>query len=81
MSRRWDHIAQFVLSFVPHFARPFVVLVRRAVALVQDDKLVEMRVFPSYDGLQDSVELGERSVASHLDLPPDDGCEPRGASP
>ena len=30
----WDHIAQFVLSFVPHFARFFVVLVRRAVALV-----------------------------------------------
>src|SRR5713226_1375136 len=30
----WDHIAQFVLSFVPHFARSFVVLVRRAVALV-----------------------------------------------
>src|SRR2546421_9963442 len=42
MSTRWDHTAQFVLSFVPHLARSLVVLVRRPVALVPDDELVEM---------------------------------------
>jgi len=39
--------------------------------LTLDDELMEVRVFPAHDTLQDSVEFGERDIASHLDAPPD----------
>jgi len=41
------------------------------VSLVLDDELVQMGILPAHNALQDSVELGESDVASHLDAPPD----------
>src|SRR2546422_7859161 len=47
---------------------PYTTLFR---SLVLDDELVQVGILPAHNALQDSVELGERDDASHLDAPPD----------
>ena len=42
-----------------------------AVELTLDDELVEVRIFPAHNALQDSVKFGKRGIAPHLDAPPD----------
>ncbi len=58
-------VAQFIVAFVFCLARFSLVLVTYAVILALDDELVEVRIFPTHDALQDSVEFGERDIASH----------------
>ncbi len=65
------YLAQFVFPFVSGLARACVVLAGHAEVLIADGKLMQVGVFPAHDALQDSVEFGERDVASHLDSPPD----------
>jgi hypothetical protein len=74
LSARCCHnLAQLTFPFVFCLARIEVIFVGYAVSLALDDELVEVRIFPAHDALQDSVELGERSVTLHLHTPPDGG--------
>ena len=70
-TRARRHVVKSVPAFVSRLARFWVVFVRYAIVFAADDKLVEVRICPAQRALQDSVELGERGVASHLDAPPD----------
>ena len=62
-------ILEFIV-FVFRSAR-FFLLVRHAVTLTLNDELVEVRIFPAHDALQDSVKFGKPSFASQLDAAPD----------
>src|SRR5712691_4168251 len=65
------NLAQGVVPFVFRLAPFSFVQAGYAVILAADDELAQMGICPSHDALQDSVEFGERDIASHLDAPPD----------
>src|SRR5712692_2804607 len=67
---RYD-LAQGIVPFVFRLAPFSLVLAGYAVILAADDELAQMGICPPHDALQDSVESGERDIASHLDAPPD----------
>ena len=66
-----QHVAEFVFPFVFRFPWSGIIFIGYPVSLVLDDELVQVGILPAHNALQDSVELGERDVASHLDAPPD----------
>src|SRR5208337_4678983 len=71
--RCFHNLAQLTFPLVFCFTRMEVIFARYPVSLALDHEFVEVRVLPAHDALQDSMELGKRSVTLHLHTPPDVG--------
>src|SRR5436190_5005145 len=67
-----DHIGQGRFGFAPHFgAAEFREYIARGEVLPANHELMQMRIGPAQDMLQDHVELSECGIARHVDTPPD----------